>query len=91
MFYFSYFECDLTGKKKLATVTFTHGTGLGDEQCRLGRNPTIREKRQPNVTFKSSRWMDSGPSGSGGKYLGLTGDTKLNQHSSGRALDFRIP
>lgn len=38
-----------------------------------------------NVTFKPNRRIDSGPSGSRGKYLGLTGDTKLNnRHSPGR-------
>lgn len=50
--------------------------------------PDQREGRL-NVTFKSSRRIDSGPLGSSGKYLGLTGDTKLNnQRSPGRAFHY---
>lgn len=55
-------------------------TSGADEEETQSLYPDQREGRL-NVTFESSRQIDSGPSGSSGKYLGLTGDTKLNnQH-----------
>lgn len=65
------------------SLQFSQGTGLGDEWCRLGKNPVTALKLEGggrlNVTFKSSQQIDSGPSGSSGKYLSLTGDTKINK------------
>lgn len=62
-------------------------TSAADEDETQLLYPDQREGRL-NVTFKSSRRIDSGPSGSSGKYLGLTGDTKLNnQRSPERVLN----
>lgn len=63
---------------------FTQGTGVGDKWCRRGRNPVALpwpEGGEAECHLWIQQAIDSGPSGSSGKYLGLTGDTKLNnQH-----------
>ncbi|KAG7245129.1 hypothetical protein INR49_023695 [Caranx melampygus] len=65
--------------------------GGADEEETQSLYPDQREGRL-NVTFKSSRRIDSGPSGSSGKYRGLTGDTKLNnQRSPGREFHCSTP
>ncbi|TNN88049.1 hypothetical protein EYF80_001630 [Liparis tanakae] len=56
-------------------------TSGADKEETQSLYPEQREGRL-NVTLKSNKRIDSGPSGSTGKYLGQTGDTKPNNKCS---------